>query len=154
MFFTDVKENRQHRAAFGEFLRTCGVVEPHELKYFRVLRLWDRDRRFSFKWYGEYFEFTKIDMFMQKETFGILQWQIIAGTLDSSPQTTLEIRLLRAAASDDIFPLEQFVYEVETFFFVLPDNRHLFKLTFVEDIRGFEKSGTGNKVMKFVDRRH
>ncbi|GLA58329.1 hypothetical protein AtubIFM56815_008650 [Aspergillus tubingensis] len=22
MFFTDVKENRQHRAAFGEFLRT------------------------------------------------------------------------------------------------------------------------------------
>lgn len=65
----------------------------------------------------------------------------------------MEIRVLRAAVSKDMISLEQFVYEVETFFFVLPDNRHLFKLTFVEDIGGFEKSGTGNKV-KFVDRRH
>ncbi|GKZ33941.1 hypothetical protein AbraIFM66950_004032 [Aspergillus brasiliensis] len=30
MFITDAQENRQHRAAFGEFLRTCGVVEPHD----------------------------------------------------------------------------------------------------------------------------
>ncbi|GLB08213.1 hypothetical protein AtubIFM57258_004101 [Aspergillus tubingensis] len=130
------------------------IVPESELKYFRVLRLRGRDRRFSFKWYGEYFEFTNIEMFMQKGAFGILQWQIIVGTLDSSPQTTLEIRMLRAAASNDMISLEQFVYEVETFFFVLPDNRHLFKLTFVKDIGGFEKSGTGNKVMKFVDRRY
>ncbi|RAH56038.1 hypothetical protein BO85DRAFT_521328 [Aspergillus piperis CBS 112811] len=129
------------------------IVPESEMEYYRVLRLRGRDRRFSFKWYGEYFEFSNIEMFMQKETFGILQWQVIVGTLDSSPQTTLEIRMLRAAASDDMISLEQYVYEVERFFFVLPDNRHLFKLTFVEDIRGFEKSGTGNKVMKFVDRR-
>lgn len=129
------------------------IVPESEMEYYRVLRLRGRDRRFSFKWYGEYFEFSNIEMFMQKETFGILQWQVIVGTLDSSPQTTLEIRMLRAAASDDMISLEQYVYEVERFFFVLPENRHLFNLTFVEDIRGFEKSGTGNKVMKFVDRR-
>ncbi|PYH72839.1 uncharacterized protein BO88DRAFT_422573 [Aspergillus vadensis CBS 113365] len=108
------------------------IVPESEPKYFRVLRLRGRNRWFSFKWYGEYFEFTNIEMFMQKGAFGILQWQIIVGTLDSSPPTTMEIRLLRAAESRDLISLEQFVYEVETFFFVLPDNRHLFKLTFVE----------------------
>lgn len=30
MFVTDTKENRNQRAVFGEFLRTCGVVEPHD----------------------------------------------------------------------------------------------------------------------------
>ncbi|OJZ84483.1 hypothetical protein ASPFODRAFT_138583 [Aspergillus luchuensis CBS 106.47] len=129
------------------------IVPESEMEYYRVLRLRGRDRRFSFKWYGEYFEFSNIEMFMQKEAFGILQWQVIVGTLDSSPQTTLEIRMLRAAASDGMISLEQYVYEVERFFCVLPDNRHLFKLIFAEDIRGFEKSDTGNKVMKFVDRR-
>ncbi|RAK88987.1 hypothetical protein BO79DRAFT_228447 [Aspergillus costaricaensis CBS 115574] len=251
MFFTDVKENRQHRTAFGEFLRTCGVVELHDwilmthtLGYlYRLLDLLteilenaggtilsagnlmkssevpftdsqkidiyailgpavkiysilgsaeagpyaihnpdltgealsqgvivqtslQRRRNPLVRYitgdlgsvypYSKYFEFMNIKKFMQKEAFGILQWQIIVGTLDSSPQTTMEIRMLRAAAStsNDMISLEQFVYEVETFFFVLPDNRHLFKLTFVEDIGGFEKSGTGNKVMKFVDRRY
>ena len=52
----------------------AGSIMPEsELKYFRVLRLRGRDRRFSFKWYGEYFKFTNLEMFMQKGAFGILQ---------------------------------------------------------------------------------
>ncbi|RAL07450.1 uncharacterized protein BO97DRAFT_251926 [Aspergillus homomorphus CBS 101889] len=130
------------------------IVPESELQHLRVLRLRGRDRRFSFKWYGVYFEFTNIEKFMQREGFGILQWQIIRGTHDSSPQITLEIRMLREAASEHLISLQDFVYEMETFFFVLPENRHLFRLTFIENLGEFEKSGTGNKVMKFVDRAH
>lgn len=28
MFATDVKENRKHRAVFGEFMAACGLVGP------------------------------------------------------------------------------------------------------------------------------
>ncbi|KAE8145050.1 hypothetical protein BDV25DRAFT_134121 [Aspergillus avenaceus] len=130
------------------------VVPESELKYFRMLRLRGRDRRFSFKWYGVYFEFQNIEKLMQRDSFGILQWQVIIGTHESSPQTVLEIRLLQKGASQRAISDQDFLYEMETFFFVLPENRHLFRLTFVEDLGGFEKSGTGNKVMKFVDRLH
>ncbi|KAI9035029.1 uncharacterized protein KD926_004703 [Aspergillus affinis] len=110
------------------------VVPESELKHFRILRLRGRDRRFSFKWYGVYFEFHNIEKLMQRDGFGVLQWQVIIGTHESSPQTVLEVRLLRKEASQCSISLEDFVYELETFFFVLPENRHLFKLTFVEDL--------------------
>ncbi|RAK79539.1 uncharacterized protein BO72DRAFT_400293 [Aspergillus fijiensis CBS 313.89] len=130
------------------------VVPESDLEHLRVLRLRGRDRRFSFKWFGVYFEFTNIEKLMQREDFGLLQWQIVKATHDSSPQTTLEVRMLREAASERLIARQDLVHELETFFFVLPENRHLFRLTFVEDLGGFEKSGTGNKVMKFVDRAH
>ncbi|KAE8352567.1 hypothetical protein BDV28DRAFT_134961 [Aspergillus coremiiformis] len=130
------------------------VIPATELAHLRILRLRGRDRRFSFKWYGVYFDFENIVRLMQPEDSGILQWQVILGSLESSPQTKLEIRLLREADSEHVLPKEDLVKSIETFFFVLPENRHLFEITFLDSLAGFEKSSTGNKVMKFVDKLH
>lgn len=119
---------------------------------FRVLRLVGRDRRFSFKWYGEHFEFHNITSVMQTANLGILQWQIILGCLDSAPQATLEVRLLLTTASEHIIPEEELVHIVEEFFYVFPENKHLFSITFLQSLESFERSSTGNKVMNFVDR--
>ncbi|KAE8380440.1 hypothetical protein BDV26DRAFT_302870 [Aspergillus bertholletiae] len=130
------------------------IIPESEHKHLRVLRLRGRDRRFSFKWFAMYFEFENIVSFMQADRTGILQWQVILDTLESSPQTTLEIRLLRQADSQQIMSKKEFVDSLEKYFFILDENRHLFQITFVDDLSGFEKSSTGNKVMKFVDRLH
>jgi phenylacetate-coenzyme A ligase PaaK-like adenylate-forming protein len=130
------------------------IVPEAELKHLRVLRLRGRDRRFSFKWYGAYFDFENIVGLMQTEKSGILQWQVVLGSLESSPQTKLEIRLLREVDSDHIMPKDDLVKLLETFFFVMPESEHLFQITFLNSLAGFEKSSTGNKVMKFVDRVH
>ncbi|KAJ5557144.1 hypothetical protein N7494_001059 [Penicillium frequentans] len=129
-----------------------GVIPDAERPHFRVLRLAGRDRRFSFKWYGEHFEFHNIVRLMQNAKFGILQWQIILGCLDSAPQATLEIRLLRAAAGEDLLPQSTLVESLEEFFYVFPENRTLFRIKFLNSLENFEKSSTGNKVMNFVDR--
>lgn len=129
-----------------------GVIPDVEQPHFRVLRLMGRDRRFSFKWYGEHFEFHNITSLMQTANSGILQWQVILGCLDSAPQATLEVRLLRAAAIEHVIPKEELVHLVEEFFYVFPENRSLFSITFLDRLEGFERSSTGNKVMNFVDR--
>ncbi|EMR90452.1 hypothetical protein BcDW1_875 [Botrytis cinerea BcDW1] len=72
------------------------MIPEADREHLRVLRMHGRDHRFSFKWYGAYFEFPKIDAFMQEEQNGILQWQIILDRLIGVPQSTLEIRLLRS----------------------------------------------------------
>ncbi|KAJ5972719.1 uncharacterized protein N7479_002637 [Penicillium vulpinum] len=130
----------------------AGIIPKSELKHFRVLRLGGRDRRFSFKWFGEYFNFEEIENLMQTEGSGILQWQLILDSFDSSPQSTLEVRILRAAAGEGILASETFVDMINTFFFVFPENQHLFKVNFLNYLEGFEKSSTGNKVMKLVNR--
>ena len=128
------------------------VIAQEDWEHLRVLRLHGRDRRFSFKWFAAYFEFENVATMMQAKETGILQWQVILGTLESSPQTTLEVRILRAIDRGGIQSKEALVKRIEWFFYLLPENEHLFQITFVDDIGGFEKSGTGNKVMKFVDR--
>ena len=127
-------------------------IPEAELQHFRVLRLAGRDHRFSFKWFGEYFEFDRIDDLMQTEGSGVLQWQVIRDSLESSPQPTLEVRILRAEDGSHTVPKDRFTEMVENFFYVFPENRHLFRITFIESIEGFEKSRTGNKVIKFADK--
>ena len=127
------------------------IVPEADREYLRVLRMHGRDHRFSFKWYGAYFEFENIETFMQIEEYGILQWQIILGCLESSPQSTLEVRLLRhpqigGLSNDDVR------HRVEAFFVVLPDNEHLIRIVFVGDLDGFVRSVTARKIIKFVDR--
>ncbi|KAB8233264.1 uncharacterized protein BDW43DRAFT_311342 [Aspergillus alliaceus] len=125
----------------------CGSSIPEsELQHFRVLRLRGRDRRFSFEWFGEYFDFQNVSDLMQSARLGVLQWQLILDRLDSSPQGTLEVRILRAVDACHIMPREEF------FFWVFPENRYLFRLVFVDGPEGFEKSSTGGKVIRFVDR--
>ncbi|KXG51202.1 uncharacterized protein PGRI_067740 [Penicillium griseofulvum] len=128
------------------------AAEESELKHLRVLRLGGRDRRFSFKWYGEYFNFDEIENLMQTEGSGVLQWQVILDSFDSSPQSTLEVRMLRAAAGEGVLETETFVEMVNTFFYVFPENQQLFKINFLDSLEGFEKSSTGNKIIKFVNR--
>lgn len=75
------------------------VLPGSELEHLRVLRLHGRDRRFSFKWFGMYFEFENILSLMQSEKTRILRWQLILASLESSPRTPLETRLLRQAST-------------------------------------------------------
>lgn len=132
----------------------AAVIPRDELEHLRVLRLHGRDARFSFKWFGSYFEFDKIVPFMQGEEWGILQWQVVLGSLESSPQTTLEVRIFRSSASDAAALEAALVVALEKLFFVEPENCHLFRVAFLKDLTGFERSSTGGKIMRFVDKSH
>lgn len=127
------------------------IVPQADREYLRVLRMHGRDHRFSFNWYGVCFEFENIETFMQMEEYGIVQWQIILGCLESPPQSTLEVRLLRrpqigGISNDDV------KHRVGAFFVVLPENQHLVRILFVDDLDDFVRSVTARKIIKFVDR--
>lgn len=130
------------------------VIPLGTLKHLRVLRLHGRDGRFSFKWYGSYFEFDNLTSFMQAKEWGILQWQAVLGSLESSPQVTLEVRILPSSVKDLLAPETGFMKAIETFFFVEEENRHLFQVKFLEDLTEFKRSSTGGKVLRFVDKVH
>ncbi|KAF9893970.1 hypothetical protein FE257_008941 [Aspergillus nanangensis] len=131
------------------------LVPDSERQYIRVLRMQGRDRRFSFKWYGVYIEFENVKALMQKREWGILQWQIILDCLPSSPQVTLELRLLRVPTDNGEFlPEEDLIGTLRNFFLVLPENEHLFQITLVKNLSGFERSSTAGKVITFIDRVH
>ncbi|KAJ6502254.1 hypothetical protein C8R45DRAFT_818541 [Mycena sanguinolenta] len=133
------------------------AVIPNEIaRHLRVLRLHGRDQRFSFKWQGEYFELNFLrDFFLKREDLGILQWQIVLQDDEHSRAQRCEVRLLRGprvvegelpAPSDS-----EVVQLVQKVFYVAPVNEALFCVTFVVDATGFERSATGNKVIRFVN---
>ncbi|KAE8349283.1 hypothetical protein BDV28DRAFT_163714 [Aspergillus coremiiformis] len=130
------------------------LIPETDRQYLRVLRMHGRDRRFGFKWYGTYFEFENLKALMLAEECGILQWQVILDQLKSSPQPTLEVRLLRASPQADILSDEALIRRLWTFFLVLPENKDLFRVEFVKDLSGFERSATGSKVIQFLDKLH
>lgn len=130
------------------------VIDRAEMKHLRLLRLYGRDDRFSFKWFGSYFEFDNIVAFMQTEEWGILQWQVVLGSLDSSPQSTLEVRIFRSSADESLVPEPLLIGAMETFFFVQSENRDLFQVKFLQDLTSFDRSSTGGKILKFVDKLH
>ncbi|KAK2766869.1 hypothetical protein FQN54_006183 [Arachnomyces sp. PD_36] len=129
------------------------LIPPEERQHLRVLRLYGRDRRFSFKWFAEYFEFQKIQELMRTDGWGVLQWQVILNST-ALEERSLEIRLLRSNTGEQMVSSPVLVERLRKFFVVLPMNEHLFSVTFLTDLQGFERSNTGNKVMKFVDRVH
>lgn len=63
----------------------------------------------------------------QKGT-GVLQWQIILGTLDLSPQTTLEFHILRAIDKEGIISKEALVKKIVSFSTFLPENEQVFQI--------------------------
>ncbi|KAE8375733.1 hypothetical protein BDV26DRAFT_299489 [Aspergillus bertholletiae] len=130
------------------------VVPESERQYLRVLRMQGRDRRFSFKWYGAYFEFEKMKALVQAEECGILQWQVILDPAESSPLITMEVRLLRAPSQAGVLSDGELTKRVRNFFLVLPENENMFRLVFVKDLAGFERSSTAGKVINFLDRSH
>lgn len=129
----------------------AAVIPEAERKHLRVLRMQGRDPRFSFKWYASYFEFDKIEILLHEKEHGILQWQIILDRLEATPQPTLEVRLLKRP-QDGVISDEDLIHRIEIFFLIHPDNKHLARIVFVDDLEGFERSVTARKVIKFVDR--
>ncbi|TGO44720.1 hypothetical protein BCON_0471g00040 [Botryotinia convoluta] len=130
------------------------VVPEHDRKFLRIIRMQGRDHRFSFKWYAAYFEFQRIEAFMREKDYGILQWQIILDRLDDTPQASLEIRLLRSPPRDDILSVRTLTERLESFFLIIPENKHLARIVFLDNLDGFERSITAGKVIKFMDRWH
>lgn len=129
-------------------------IPAEDRQYLRVLRLHGRDRRFSFKWSGEYLQFDRLTALLQAKEWRILQWQVVLAQPKSLPDPTLEIRLLlpSSVVEDDIGPESRLVKAIEQFCVVTPGNRHLFEIKVLTDLTQFERSSTGRKVIKFIDR--
>ena len=128
------------------------TIPPSDAVHLCILRLYGRDRRFSFKWFAEYFEFTRIQALMRTEGWGILQWQLVLGRTEGE-EVSLEARMLRSVAGTGKGCVGEEVVErcLRKFFVVLPMTEHLFAIKWVEDMSEFERSSTGAKVMNFVD---
>ncbi|OJI99662.1 hypothetical protein ASPVEDRAFT_148689 [Aspergillus versicolor CBS 583.65] len=124
-------------------------IPAETAQHLKVLRLRGRDQRFSFKWQGNYFEFHFLREFMQREDLGVLQWQLILSDDEASHAHHCEVRILRGTTDK---PDDEVAKILERVFEVTPVNAPLFHVTFLGGTRGFERSATGNKVMRFVDR--
>ncbi|KAI0431941.1 hypothetical protein F5Y09DRAFT_330016 [Xylaria sp. FL1042] len=132
--------------------RARALLSETDWQHLRVLRLAGRDRRFSFDWDGEYIEFEGLTSVMETER-AILQWQVILGTMEPSKESSLEVRILCAMGDDDCsLTKRNIVAKVTEFLHVYEMNCHRFQLKFVDGIDGFERSTTGRKVIKFIDR--
>ncbi|KAI8953327.1 hypothetical protein F4801DRAFT_588256 [Xylaria longipes] len=92
-------------------------------RHFRILRLTGRDRRF-----------------MQT------RWTHLWGR-------RYEVRVLCVARDEDAISIQQAIADrITTFLHVYGMNDHRFWLKFAESIDGFERSDTGRRVIKFIDR--
>ncbi|KAA8651451.1 uncharacterized protein ATNIH1004_000334 [Aspergillus tanneri] len=133
-----------------------GDLLEEEAQYYKVVRIYGRDRRISFDWYGEYFEFQGIQALMRTEAWGILQWQVILRHKeDNDMDVLLEVRILRAPHRDGDFINEQeLTRKIKHFFMVFDFNEDLFELIYLSDFDGFVRSTTGRKVLNFVDWTH
>ncbi|KAI4594992.1 hypothetical protein KJ359_007243 [Pestalotiopsis sp. 9143b] len=132
------------------------VIHVAERAHLRILRLYGRDHRFSSTWNGEYFEFSVLASIMNNPHFGVLQWQVILDKLEPSMEAALTVRLLLPSMADAErkTPAHQQALfdQLRTFFCVDTTSEHRFQIVLVDDIAGFERSATGNKVIKFIDR--
>ena len=129
-------------------------IEPEMRKHLGILRLHGRDKRFSFKWVGEYFDFEALDRVMQTEEWGILQWQIIIETgKDWEGSDSLELRLMRRLDDGNILTKEKLLECFYHTFFLNVLNEKLFAAVFLDNLDGFVRSETSNKIVPFIDRR-
>ncbi|KAG8413869.1 hypothetical protein J3459_012489 [Metarhizium acridum] len=129
-----------------------GLVPEEYWPFLRVLRFQGRDRRFSFDWDGEYLDFVDLTALLNDEECGVLQWQVILDKLEPSLESSLEIRLLRSPPNLKLLSEQDLGERIRTFVHAYSANEHRFRLVFVADLDGFERSSTGRKVIKFIDR--
>ncbi|KAB8259984.1 hypothetical protein BDV32DRAFT_138499 [Aspergillus pseudonomiae] len=128
-------------------------LPAEDAEHYRIVRIYGRDKRLSFDWYGEYFEFDTVQALMRQASWGILQWQVILWTKPEGLDKCLEVRLLRASASDgNLLSEADLIEEIKHFFMVFDYNEDLFQLNFLTGLDGFVRSATGRKVANFVDR--
>ncbi|GAB1195951.1 hypothetical protein APSETT444_005216 [Aspergillus pseudonomiae] len=128
-------------------------LPAEDAERYRIVHIYGRDKRLSFDWYGEYFEFDTVQALMRQASWGILQWQVILWTKPEGLDNCLEVRLLRASASDgNLLSEADLIKEIKHFFMVFDFNEDLFQLKFLTGLDGFVRSATGRKVANFVDR--
>ncbi|EFY93931.1 hypothetical protein MAC_00422 [Metarhizium acridum CQMa 102] len=124
------------------------VVSEADWPHLRILRLEGRDGRFGFTWDGICFEFEDLAAVLNQEEYGVLQWQVVLYKMQSSQEAGLEVRLLCSSAAGEA----RLDDRIRHFFNVYASNKHRFGIVRVENLDGFERSATGRKVMKFIDR--
>ncbi|KAK7428403.1 hypothetical protein QQZ08_005022 [Neonectria magnoliae] len=120
--------------------------------HLRILRLQGRDRRFSFEWDGEYFEFHGLTSLLNKAECGLLQWQVLLDKIEPSQESSLEVRLLCSPRNENLLSEEAVGRRIKRFLHIYPANSHRFQIKFVNNLEEFELSKTGRKVIKFVNR--
>lgn len=127
------------------------LVSQEYWPHLRVLRLKGRDRRFSFEWHGEYIDFDGLHKLMSDPQLGILQWQVIIDRMEISQEVSLEVRLLHQQQTGDASSPDALMRALRAFFRVDASNGHRFSLVFVHAITDFKLSGTGQKVVNFIN---
>ncbi|CAF9908884.1 MAG: hypothetical protein GOMPHAMPRED_006346 [Gomphillus americanus] len=127
-------------------------VRNEEWQDLRVIRLRGRDQRYGFMWDAVTFEKAKVTALLEQESFGILQWQVILDHAQDTKAGTLELRLMCIARDEGFLPYVEMIGRFREFFVVYPHNEHRFKASFVDDLSQFERSVTGRKIIKFVNR--
>ncbi|KAF5129948.1 Indoleacetate--lysine synthetase [Metarhizium anisopliae] len=124
------------------------VVSESDWPHLRILRLEGRDSRFGFTWDGMCFEFEDVAAALNQEEFGVLQWQVVLYKMESSQEAGLDVRLLCSSAAGEA----RLDDRIRHFFNVDASNKHRFGIVRVDNLDGLERSATGRKVMKFIDR--
>ncbi|KAI2620794.1 hypothetical protein GGS21DRAFT_548515 [Xylaria nigripes] len=128
-------------------------LSDEDWQHLRVLRLVGRDRRLSFDWDGGYIEFTNLKELLEDKKYAILQWQVILSKMESDETSFLEIRILCASEERDSAAHQKMILDRLIWFFqVGSSNADRFRVTFVGGMDEFERSSTGRKVIKFIDR--
>jgi hypothetical protein len=89
---------------------------------------------------------------MSDASFGVLQWQVILDKMEPSKEASLEIRMLCAERNETLLSRREIIDRLHAYLYIYSSNQHRFRATFVDDLNGFERSETGRKVIKFVDR--
>ncbi|KAJ6035659.1 uncharacterized protein N7446_010419 [Penicillium canescens] len=130
-------------------------ITPDVSLHLRLLRIYGRDKQFSFNWGSNYFLYDTVHNVMLTKEFGILQWQIVLGWEEGLQGVEfMEVRILRecpSTAKESILPEDELVARIKFSFLVITNP--YFRVVIVNDVNDFERSGTGRKVTRMVDRR-
>ena len=130
------------------------LIDADLHEHLKILRLYGRDQRFSFKWLGESYEFGKLDQMMQTEGWGVLQWQIIIENgKDWEGSDTLELRLMRRQEDERTVGNDELLKCLYEVFYLTSLTEKLFQAVLLNDVEGFERSETSRKVVRFIDKR-
>ncbi|PVH98979.1 hypothetical protein DM02DRAFT_719112 [Periconia macrospinosa] len=126
------------------------IIPADLLPHLYIVRIYGRDARFSLTWNGEYIEFAKIKAVMTDKRFGVLQWQVILDRLEGSREAAVEVRVLKDWSTQ--VGTDSLEDTLKKLFVVFENIEYRFQIVYVKDLNGFERSSTGRKVIKFLDR--
>ena len=128
--------------------------ETEMVDHLQILRLYGRDKRFSFKWLGDYYEFQRLDMVINSPEWGVLQYQIIiSNDVVVEGSDKLELRMLRRAESEGILSEAELKGRLHDAFYLTFHTEKFFRPVFLRELGGFQRSPTSGKIVRFIDQR-